>query len=460
MNQTHTLSLNDGSGIQCNIKSLNLSKREIHLEVLKNEAFAHFAKHCHTFHLFDNQLQIIVNESDREVLLSGLFYQGFSSNSHGDIILSFYITGYKVAVPDGNLNFYIPLKFEHKAYFDNSNDTFDFNGKSWSLRNSILDSGDEVYRKAFLPHSDDTVNCKELLLSTKLLPNEDFNAVKKDAFSICLLMSVALGARIMWSYSWCVIQDGAIFTGYSNKCTNTHPRAEYLVQNAPCNFRKLALGSFVAGIPASYFDNSEWLNYIICWFLNITEVEAIEVKVMICAMLIEHISRKLITNKSYIIGEKLTEALKTGSTKNKLKLKFNELLSFEPNWTQNHTNAIFDRIQQMNSELSYIASIDSLMMQAGRHKLTSNEKKILRARNSIVHQGSLFKSTIVEEHNRDDVFDIYEYFINTCRALVLYLLGYSGRFSVLDRNDGDKSCKVSDFFPDSLLSQGNHINIV
>ena len=107
----------------------------------------------------------------------------------------------------------------------------------------------------------------------------------------------------------------------------------------------------------------------------------------------------------------------------------------------------------MNSELSYIASIDSLMVQAGRQKLTSEEKKILRTRNSVMHQGTLFKSTIVEKHNRDDVFDIFEYFVNTCRALVLSLLGYSGHFSLLDRNDGDKSCKVSDFFPNPLLNQ-------
>ena len=73
MNQTHTLSLNDGSSIQCNVVSANYRNRELCLNVLRNKHFDHFAKQLNSFQIFNNQLQITVSESDREVLLSGLF---------------------------------------------------------------------------------------------------------------------------------------------------------------------------------------------------------------------------------------------------------------------------------------------------------------------------------------------------------------------------------------------------
>lgn len=444
MYNTHTLRLKNGKQIIGRIKEIDFLLHTITLEVPSlfiEEALLDL----NSFHIFDDDLTIDVTRESGTFLYKDLFYLGCTPTPVQTVLFRFHIVNMIPPTFSGKLLFVIPIGFKYYAWYDSSCENIKFNNRCWSLKNAKLPSENSCFfniATELKNYLDD-----KLILVTDCEDYNKFNDILSDANSICNLMSFAFGTSLMWEYVWSEIAGNNEVLAYSNRALKKGNNSACIVQNAEDNFRHIALGDFIQKSCNRYQESPEWFNYIIQWYLNVEEACAIEVKIMICAMLLEAISKKFIKAQAPLIGNKLSEVLACKSKKRKLVGFFTEIMNFESNWQPKHTNIIFQLITNLNKEYSYIDAINNFFELGGHAPLTQTDKKIMKTRNKIMHQGLIIELDKVVECRKEVVFEHLEFFVNYCRAIILALLGYSGKFGKLDHNNGDKTDEVATIFP-------------
>ena len=439
MNKNHILKLKNGDDISAKLLSVDFLKRELIMQVeTEGQSDKLFSDN---FNTFSDELDINVDTGDINYSCNGLFFKGWHYDTSQYVKLCFYISQIEVPEVKGNVLFVIPIKFLYIAH-DASCKNFSFNGRFWQLSNA-----EKVDENAlFLNSAKSSYSQNKLVLSTNCEGNSDINDIIGDAISVCRLMSFAFGTRFMWSYAWAHVLGRNMIIAYSNRALNKGQQYACVVQNAPNNYQKVALGDFVQCAEKKYLASPKWFNYIIEWYMNVQECDQIEVKLMICSMLLETISRKYVRPQGSLIGDTLGLRLKNKSEKEKLRSAINDIMSFENAWKPDHSNVILQKMSEMNSNYSYLKSIECFFAIGGRCGLDKQEKDILKSRNTLMHHGFIFDKNVDVCKRKDNVLSNFEYFVNTCRCIILALLGYSGRYGKLDRTDGDAFEYVSSIF--------------
>lgn len=296
-------------------------------------------------------------------------------------------------------------------------------GRQWMLRHGYRTPSEEIVPSDIYeatqnkaPETEDKSG--DTFLETWLSPTDQLEMLEESANSICLLLGVAKGRRIMWDTLWQVNTDHLLFRKKSSRAPTTDkPDASIIPAPYLYNFLEKAY-------PA-YGEFSEDNKNILYDFTLSKESASISITGILHGILLERMSATIyqsIFPAIPQIGQKLDDCLSDKKSKQQLASQIETLFAqVEPNWTGNHTNQILDTISTWNKEPSYLGKIRMVLEQGG-FPLKINGQHI-RQRHKLLHTGRLGLSD-----DTDSLMGFFQDISLYATVLLMALLDYETLF--------------------------------
>lgn len=301
-------------------------------------------------------------------------------------------------------------------------------GRRWMLRHGYrtpsgkivpLDIYTATQNKA--PKEEDKSG--DTFLETFLSPSDQLDSVEASADSICLLLGVAKGRRIMWDTLWQVNTDHLLFRKESSRTPSSNKSKIPIIPDSYLyNFLKKAY-------PAYNEFPQEGKNILYTFTLS-EEFSFISITGTHHGILLERMSSAIYQSvfpPVPQIGQQLADCLSDKKAKQQLSSQIEALFAaVEPNWTSSRTNQILDTISSWNKEPSYLGKI-SMVLERGGFPLKINGQHI-NQRHKLLHTGNL---SIADD--MDSRMDFYKNISLYTTLLLLALLDYENLFYAVGR---------------------------
>lgn len=239
------------------------------------------------------------------------------------------------------------------------------------------------------------------------------------ADDICWLLRLALGRKVAWSRRG--IRHGVRLESVSMRAVQVSTKG--VGGHALSNFSDQTIKRFLERAHPIFVQHAEWWRVTLDWFAFAQEAQVIQVTGLIASMLLDRVTKWSLAEYKFPkqIDEQLKTDIEPGTAGRKaLEAKLDALLKAEisPKWNQ--TNALVEKIREWNNQPSYPKKIGAFF---GQVHLPVPARDVLDNRHTLAHDGEL-KSAV-------DGREYYLAITEVITALLLKLLGYSGKYYVL-----------------------------
>lgn len=306
---------------------------------------------------------------------------------------------------------------------------FQIEGRAWLLRKCVDYDGDlvPIDVAAALAFAANRLPTAMPMLPQCVLqvPIEGFDeeSASQTADDICWLLRLALGRKVAWSRRG--IRNGVHLEGANSR--EVQISTSGVGGHTLSNFSDQTFKRFLERAHPIYVKHPDWWHVTLDWFAFAQQTQTIQVTGLIASMLLDRVTKW--TLAEYKFPKQIDETLKTdlepgGIERKALEAKLDALLKAEisPKW--NKTSALVDKVRDWNDQPSYPKKIATSF---DKVHLPVPAKDVLDNRHTLAHEGEL-KSGVDALKYFSDITDVIT-------ALLLKLLGYSGKYYVLGKGE-------------------------
>lgn len=315
---------------------------------------------------------------------------------------------------------------------------FSLDGRDWTLRH-LIDFEGTLYTVADAIVAQKSAGVKSLNLRPSGHAALEVSADGLDraqamdiANNFCWLLNLPLAQRVAWSELHVVFGATTRFA-----CKRAAPFPTKASGANPIHNRcDGALKRFIEDGWLVYKNNVSWWKVTLNWFSIASENATLESSSMIYCMLFDRLSSHLLNGYEFSkqISDELSENLGDETKRNDLARRLGELLveyAGKDKWTSDRSVSLVQQIEHWNNAPSYPNKVAKA---AEMVRLKAPLRKLLSRRHSLMHDGGL---KLEPKDALEFIFDLHQSIV----ALMLSMLGYSGKFFSLGRGE----CQMSDF---------------
>lgn len=315
-------------------------------------------------------------------------------------------------------------------------------GRLWLLRHPIdyknnLVPADSVFGNA---SSDERIevdfNLKNAILQTPIDGMEREEAMAR-ADELTTLLSFCFGQNVVWhemgirrQHVYQVLIQRTVTI--SSKASGSPP----ISNNGDGNLQR-----FFDGAWPVYCEDKTWWRYTIRWFTIACEAHIVEVSGIIFSMLMERISKKVVSKISDLpewqIGQDLADAMRIKETQERIISSLSDVMRpYAQSWNDERSRSLLNTIKGWNSRGSYKSDI---LAACSFLKLTPPSGVVTKSRDDLMHAGML-KQDLSGNHTALSRYDCDVHEI--VQVMLLAMFGYQGHTFV----PGKRDCSMADFY--------------